>query len=211
MKKMISALTLTFLIFSCSGFGGEKIESEDTNALILQTILLCQTEMEEELEQAMFEENYVFDNDTATMNVHYSTSCGLKTTERTAYKVALNQWSISAGLYLTNADLENNKKTICKVTISGNVRGERQSSTWSSASNKVQMDEVCFINDDTDGLTVTVHDTIANKNVYSGSVFTRLEVKSSFGSIGGKYNFYSRINGAVYEAPRQIWIDAFQP
>ena len=38
MKKILSILAVSVLMFSCSGFGGEKIESEDTKSLILQVM-----------------------------------------------------------------------------------------------------------------------------------------------------------------------------
>lgn len=211
MKKIISVLTLTFLIFSCSGFGGEKIESEETQFMILQAMLMCQSKMQEEIKQATFEENYVFDNGTATMNVDFSTSSGLKIKEHTVYKVALDQWQTNVDLYLTKADMAEDKSTSCTVTLSGNVHGERSFATWAAASSDVKMEEFLFANGDSDGFAMTIYDTDAKKNIYSNSVFIRIDVKILTGMTGGKYDFFTRINGAVFDAPTQIWTEAFKP
>lgn len=209
MKKILSILAVSVLMFSCSGFGGEKIESEDTKSLILQVMLLCQRAMEDQLQNAMYEKDYVFANNTATMNVKFSTSCGLKTTERTAYEVSLDKWSMDAPLALTTGDLEKGTETDCKITVSGRLKGSDEVSTWASSAGSAVMRRWIFENDDTDGLALTVYNNDTQKNVYNGSVFIATEVTASQGNIGGNFNYQARINGAVYDAPVKIWKDSY--
>lgn len=211
MKKILMLLTVSMFMFSCSGFGGEKIESDDTRSLILQAMLLCQRTMEGQLQDAMYEKDYVFANNTATMNVKFSTSCGLKTTERTAYEVTLDKWSIDAPLSLTTGDLEKGTTTSCKVTVSGDLKGAEEISKWASSASAAVMRKWIFENDDADGLTLTIYNNDTKKNVYSGSVFIATEVTASVGSIGGNFKYRARINSAVYEAPVKIWRDSYAP
>lgn len=209
MKRILTVLAVSVFMFSCSGFGGEKIESDDTKSLILQAMLLCQRSMEGELQKAMYEKDYVFANNTATMNVQFSTSCGLKTTERTAYKVTLDKWSIDAQLSLTTGDLEKGTKTNCTVTVSGKLKGSEEISRWASSASVAEMNKWVFDNDGADGLTLTIYNKDTAKNVYSGSVFIATEVTASVGAIGGNFKYQARINSAVYDAPVKIWTDSY--
>lgn len=209
MKKLLSVLAVSVLMFSCTGFGGDKINGEDTNSRILQAMLICQKSMEAELEKAMYEENYVFAGNTATMNVKFSSSCGLKTTERTAYEAELNKWTVEEDLYLTTGDLEKDNATACKITVTGKVKGSVSVSRWTSAASTVEMGELVFGNDDSDGLAVTIYNTDTEKNVFSAPVFVLTEVKISKGAIGGHFKLFSRINSAEYEAPSKIWTNIY--
>lgn len=194
-----------FLAVSCSGIGGEAITDANSKGIVLQSLQAAHNAICSEFSSAMYEENYPLDTTGSVLNLKYSTSCGLTVSEKIAYEAVLEKWEISAGIYPEENKAALTDMTMCKIVLSGKLKGYVEVKKWASAASGVEINETGFSNQDTDGLQLTVIETLTEKVLWSGQIFPAADVSATGGITGGNFNTKFKINGEDYDGNPEIW------
>lgn len=194
-----------FMAVSCSGIGGDKISDANSKGIVLQSLQAAHNAICSEFSSAMYEKNYPLDTTGSVLNLKYSTSCGLTVSEKIAYEADLEKWEISAGIYPSENKTAVTDLKICKIVISGNMKGYVEVKKWASSADRSEIDKTGFSHRDSDGLQLTVIETLTEKVLWSGTVFPAADISATGGTTGGNFETEFKVNGDDYEGNSEIW------
>lgn len=206
LKKIVTAAIIAASTVACAGVGGKEITDANSRYIILQSVQAVHNKIAGEFEKAMYEENYALDSTGSVLNLKYSTSCGLTVTERIAYEADLSKWKLTADIYPDEKKSGITDIRLCDIIINGKVKGYVAKKKWSAPGGTVDMIKTGFSHRDSDGLTLTVVDTLSgNKVLWSGEVFPAMEISTSTGNTGGNFYPEFKVNGEEYEGTAVVW------
>lgn len=212
MKKFLTAVTVSFLLVSCPGVGGEKIESNDTMLVLQQVMsdLIGEVTRVSTVTEKNEDGDFVLDQNGSVGNYTLSSTTGVKARDKAVYNASLIDYQFSTGIWLTEKAVTDSLATLSiedvTVTVTGGVTVATEIVTWGKTNGSGYVEENTEIgNAGGKGVTVKIVKTADNSVVYEGEVFVLIKASVVSNNIAMREDYTVKINGQEYVSPNEAW------
>lgn len=210
MKKFLTAVTVSFLLVSCPGVGGEKIESNDTMLVLQQVMsdLIGEVTRVSTVTEKNEDGDFVLDQNGSVGNYTLSSTTGVKARDKAVYDVSFTDYQYSTNIWLTEKAVTDpaGALTAVTVTVTGGVTVATEIVTWGKTNGSGYVEENTEIgNAGGKGVTVKIVKTADNSVVYEGEVFVLIKASVVSNNIAMREDYTVKINGQEYVSPYEAW------
>ena len=210
MKKFLTAVTVSFLLVSCPGVGGEKIESNDTMLVLQQVMsdLIGEVTRVSTVTEKNEDGDFVLDQNGSVGNYTLSSTTGVKARDKAVYDVSFTDYQYSTNIWLTEKAVTDptGALTAVTVTVTGGVTVATEIVTWGKTNGSGYVEENTEIgNAGGKGVTVKIVKTADNSVVYEGEVFVLIKASVVSNNIAMREDYTVKINGQEYVSPNEAW------
>lgn len=210
MKKFLTAVTVSFLLVSCPGVGGEKIESNDTMLVLQQVMsdLIGEVTRVSTVTEKNEDGDFVLDQNGSVGNYTLSSTTGVKARDKAVYDVSFTDYQYSTNIWLTEKAVTDpaGALTAVTVTVTGGVTVATEIVTWGKTNGSDYVEENTEIgNAGGKGVTVKIVKTADNSVVYEGEVFVLIKASVVSNNIAMREDYTVKINGQEYVSPYEAW------
>lgn len=210
MKKFLTAVTVSFLLVSCPGVGGEKIESNDTMLVLQQVMsdLIGEVTRVSTVTEKNEDGDFVLDQNGSVGNYTLSSTTGVKARDKAVYDVSFTDYQYSTNIWLTEKAVTDpaGALTAVMVTVTGGVTVATEIVTWGKTNGSGYVEENTEIgNAGGKGVTVKIVKTADNSVVYEGEVFVLIKASVVSNNIAMREDYTVKINGQEYVSPNEAW------
>ena len=212
MKKFLTAVTVSFLLVSCPGVGGEKIESNDTMLVLQQVMsdLIGEVTRVSTVTEKNEDGDFVLDQNGSVGNYTLSSTTGVKARDKAVYDVSFTDYQYSTNIWLTEKAVTDPAGALTAVTVTVTVTGgvtvATEIVTWGKTNGSGYVEENTEIgNAGGKGVTVKIVKTADNSVVYEGEVFVLIKASVVSNNIAMREDYTVKINGQEYVSPYEAW------